>query len=432
MKSSKEDNSHSKLANGMNNMIGPIIRINPYELHVDDSDGDFYHVAFSGTALNPFFSKASIVRLQPIITSLVEKLCARIDECKNAGQPINMRLAYMCFMTDVITSYSLNRCWNHLDIPDWSPLWCKTIRETAEMSKWLKQFPWIWKIIEGLPENLVGALNPGLILVLDMQNKTKRQILDIMEKNEPNEDVSGDGPPRTIFHELLNSDLPPEEKCLNNLAQEGQNIIGAGADTTSNVLSCTTFHVLNNPTVLAKLKKELETAMRDKFGQWDLAAAEQLPYLVSKIMLAPSTGLTRCRLAYGVSTHLARIAPNEIMRFQEWEIPAGIPVAMSAVIAHHNENIFPDSHSFIPERWLDQPDGGRSLERYLLSFSKGSRQCIGLNLAKAELFLMLATIFRRYDMELYDTIFERDVELKHDMFLPQPSDESRGMRVLFK
>jgi hypothetical protein len=186
-------------------------------------------------------------------------------------------------------------------------------------------------------------------------------------------------------------------------------------------------------------------------------------------MLAPSTGLTRCRLAYGVSTHLARIAPNEIMRFQEWEIPAGvshqaictrqilyfkaemtfqIPVAMSAVIAHHNENIFPDSHSFIPERWLDQPDGGRSLERYLLSFSKGSRQCIGLkyvlpvawvlltndgeSLAKAELFLMLATIFRRYDMELYDTIFERDVELKHDMFLPQPSDESRGMRVLFK
>jgi hypothetical protein len=97
---------------------------------------------------------------------------------------------------------------------------------------------------------------------------------------------------------------------------------------------------------------------------------------------------------------------------------------------------------------LDQPDGGRSLERYLLSFSKGSRQCIGLkyvlpvawvlltndgeSLAKAELFLMLATIFRRYDMELYDTIFERDVELKHDMFLPQPSDESRGMRVLFK
>jgi hypothetical protein len=68
----------------------------------------------------------------------------------------------MCFTTDVITSYSLNRCWNYLDIPDWSPLWCKTIRETAGMSKWLKQFPWMWKIIKGLPENIVGALNTVL------------------------------------------------------------------------------------------------------------------------------------------------------------------------------------------------------------------------------------------------------------------------------
>lgn len=31
-------------------------------------------------------------------------------------------------------------------------------------------------------------------------------------------------------------------------------------------------------------------------------------------------------------------------------------------------------------------------------------------------------------MELFDTIFERDVELKHNMSLPQPSDKSRGMK----
>jgi hypothetical protein len=35
-------------------------------------------------------------------------------------------------------------------------------------------------------------------------------------------------------------------------------------------------------------------------------------------------------------------------------------------------------------------------------------------------------------MELFGTIFERDVKLKHDMFLPRPSDEGRGMRVLYK
>jgi hypothetical protein len=51
---------------------------------------------------------------------------------------------------------------------------------------------------------------------------------------------------------------------------------------------------------------------------------------------------------------------------------------MSAVLMHHNETIFPNSHSFLPERWADASDRGRSLERYLVSFSKGSRQCIGI------------------------------------------------------
>lgn len=54
------------------------------------------------------------------------------------------------------------------------------------------------------------------------------------------------------------------------------------------------------------------------------------------------------------------------------------------------------------------------------------------SLAKTEIFLTLAAPFRRYEMDLFDTTFERDVELKYDMFLPQPSLESRGVRIVFK
>lgn len=54
------------------------------------------------------------------------------------------------------------------------------------------------------------------------------------------------------------------------------------------------------------------------------------------------------------------------------------------------------------------------------------------SLAKAELYLTLATLFRRYDMELFDTVRERDVDIYYDGFLPQPSPQSKGVRVLFK
>jgi hypothetical protein len=52
---------------------------------------------------------------------------------------------------------------------------------------------------------------------------------------------------------------------------------------------------------------------------------------------------------------------------------------MTSVIMHADENVFPNADEFIPDRWLKE-DGTRrtDLERYLMSFSKGSRQCIGI------------------------------------------------------
>ncbi len=51
------------------------------------------------------------------------------------------------------------------------------------------------------------------------------------------------------------------------------------------------------------------------------------------------------------------------------------PVGMTSVLLHHNENTFPDSYSFVPERWLGKE--GHALEKYMVSFSKGSRECLG-------------------------------------------------------
>ena len=54
-------------------------------------------------------------------------------------------------------------------------------------------------------------------------------------------------------------------------------------------------------------------------------------------------------------------------------------ISMSAVVMNHNESVFPDSHEFIPERWLDaQGQRRKDLDRCLMSFSKGSRQCLGI------------------------------------------------------
>jgi hypothetical protein len=54
------------------------------------------------------------------------------------------------------------------------------------------------------------------------------------------------------------------------------------------------------------------------------------------------------------------------------------------------------------------------------------------SLAKAELYLVIASIFRKFeDMELFETT-RKDVDMKHDFFIPFPDLSSKGVRVLFK
>jgi cytochrome P450 len=109
----------------------------------------------------------------------------------------------------------------------------------------------------------------------------ERQIAGIIDDNKADkEKYLIEGQP-TIFHELINSNLPPIEKSLDRLWQEGQIVVGAGADTTANALTITTFHVLDNPEILKKLRKELLTAMPERHSRPRLVDLEHLPYLVS-------------------------------------------------------------------------------------------------------------------------------------------------------
>jgi cytochrome P450 len=121
----------------------------------------------------------------------------------------------------------------------------------------------------------------------------------------------------TIFHEILAGDLPAEEKTFNRLRKEGMSLLGAGTETVAWTLSVTTYHILANPEIHLKLIQELRPIFEKARGQPSWTQLEQLPYLNSVI----SEGL---RLSFGVSAPLPRIAPDEILVFREWTIPAGV------------------------------------------------------------------------------------------------------------
>ena len=78
---------------------------------------------------------------------------------------------------------------------------------------------------------------------------------------------------------------------------------------------------------------------------------------------------------------------------------------MDSYAVAHDESIFPSSHTFNPSRWLNNPvaPDGKQLSRYMVTFGKGARNCVGMHLAYAEIYIGLASLFRRFDFELYET-----------------------------
>lgn len=233
----------------------------------------------------------------------------------------------------------------------------------------------------------------------------------------------------TIFHALMDENIPAPERRFDRLSDEAVNTVGAGAITTAHTLGVITYFLLDSPSILRTLTAELKHAMPDKTAMPPLQQLEQLPYLSAVI----SEGL---RMSYGVSHRLQRSAPDRSIVYKDYTIPPNTPVSMSSVLIHDNPDIFPDPHTFHPERWLDAKPvpslpgaPPQRLDKYLLSFSKGTRACLGMNLAYAELYLALAHIFRTFEMKLFDTVRERDIDLAHDFFSPSPTLGSKGCRV---
>ena len=87
----------------------------------------------------------------------------------------------------------------------------------------------------------------------------------------------------TVFKEMLDSDLPPAEKSVERLYQDGFALVTAGMETMSYALQLAIFHVLNNPAVHKKLCDELLTNIPDPAYIPHEIELEKLPYLTAII-----------------------------------------------------------------------------------------------------------------------------------------------------
>ncbi|MCJ1249524.1 hypothetical protein MMC30_006750 [Trapelia coarctata] len=194
----------------MHKKYGPIVRISPRELHIDDPDsydelftqrldkdpwvcGQFGQTNSSQStasadlhrsrraAISPFFSLAKVTQLQSVVTDKIEKLCRLLRDHQREGTPANMYNYYRGFTTDVITEYAFLASWNFLDRPDTGQKWFATVESGAEATALLRHFPWITPVMDRLPDWLALTLVPDLKAQYETEELLKRDLKIIME-----------------------------------------------------------------------------------------------------------------------------------------------------------------------------------------------------------------------------------------------------------
>ena len=158
----------------------------------------------------------------------------------------------------------------------------------------------------------------------------------------------------------------------------------AGHETTASALTWLFYWIHHLPEVQEKLLAELNEFDINQ----DLSVITKLPYL------------------NGVCAETLRLYPISIVAFPRitkatieimgYEYPPETQLIPCIYLIHHNEDLYPQSKKFKPERFIEKQ---YSSYEYL-PFGGGNRRCIGMAFALFEMKLVVTTVLKNLELSI--------------------------------
>jgi len=178
-------------------------------------------------------------------------------------------------------------------------------------------------------------------------------------------------------------------------SQVGKALIDIGTDTASGTLANLVFHLLNHPTAMHALTKEI----RDTFTN------------IAEIRTGKA--LNSCKLLTACIDETLRLSPiigGCLMRevgpggtsIDGHLIPAGVDVGVPFHVIMRNPKYYEAPLEFRPQRWLSgetPPEEIKVARAAFCPFGVGPTGCVGKSWALVEMKMTLAQLLFRYDMQ---------------------------------
>ncbi|TVY88811.1 Cytochrome P450 monooxygenase [Lachnellula willkommii] len=185
-----------------------------------------------------------------------------------------------------------------------------------------------------------------------------------------------------------------EEKAMteSEVAANSMFLILAGSETTATLLSGATYYLLRNPDVKAKLVQEIRSTFSSE-SEITMDGTKSLVYLNAFLQES-------LRMYPPIPAGFPRVVPTGGAQICGRFVPEGTRVSVHQYSTYHDPRNFFEPDSFFPERFLGDPRFANDNQAALEPFSVGPRNCIGKNLAYAEMQVIVSKILWNFDLVL--------------------------------
>lgn len=229
--------------------------------------------------MNPYFSKRTIVGLEPIIHERITKLCSRLEEAMHKDDVISLDRAFSAMTADIITLRFYGSHFDYLGAEGFMSPIREAFLGVSLIFHIARFIPSVIRQLKKLPIPIIGLILPAVANFLTLQEEIKRNITNTLKAQSETEDEKKS----VIVQALGDTRIPLQERSLDRLLDEGTVIIFAGTETSARALSVAMYYLCKNKSLVSELREELNTLPSVPNDEYTLAQLEPLPYLVSPL-----------------------------------------------------------------------------------------------------------------------------------------------------
>ncbi|KAJ7483512.1 cytochrome P450 [Mycena latifolia] len=183
------------------------------------------------------------------------------------------------------------------------------------------------------------------------------------------------------------------------------NMYAAASDTTVSALGTFVFAMLANPEAQAKAQAEIDSVV----------GTGHLPDFPDEAALPYVSAIVKEVLRWRNVTPIAvpHFLPSED-EYHGYRIPAGSIVLGNAWAIMHDEEMYPEPHSFKPERFLLNGKLNPAVRDPEAAFGFGRRICPGRHMAAASLWITIVSVLATLDIKKLRDANGKEVEPSYE------------------